>query len=81
VLYAGNVILAIDNLENFAGQSMQKAGAVDITGILSKYLSMPGFKFIGISTYEGLHKNIEQAASFSQLLRKIKCQKSPKEKQ
>jgi len=71
VLYAGNVILAIDNLENFAGQNIQKAGAVDITGILSKYLSMPGFKFIGISTYEGLHKNIEQVAAFSQLLRKI----------
>ncbi|HQK63618.1 MAG TPA: ATP-dependent Clp protease ATP-binding subunit [Candidatus Staskawiczbacteria bacterium] len=71
VMYAGNVILAIDNLENFVGQNMQKAGAVDITGILSKYLSMSGFKFIGISTYDGLHKNIEQAAAFSQLLRKI----------
>lgn len=71
VLYAGNVILAINNLENFVGQAMQKAGAVDISGILSKYLSMPGFRFIGITTYEGLHRNIEQAAAFSELLRKI----------
>jgi ATP-dependent Clp protease ATP-binding subunit ClpC len=70
-LYAGNVILAINNLDNFVNQQIQKPGAVDISGILSKYLSTPGFKFIGITNYEGLHKNIEQNPSFAQLLRKI----------
>ena len=71
VAASGNVILVINNLDNFVGQPIQKAGVFDISGILSKYLSMPGFMFIGITTYEGLHSNIEQNPSFSQLLRKI----------
>jgi ATP-dependent Clp protease ATP-binding subunit ClpC len=71
VVASGNVILVINNLDNFVNQSSQKAGAVDISGILSKYLSMPEFHFIGISTYEGLHKNIEQNPSFVSLFRKI----------
>ena len=71
VLASGNVILVINNLENFVGQSMQKAGAIDVSGVLAKYLSAPGFKFIGITTYEGLHKNIEQNSSFAQLFKKI----------
>ncbi len=68
---AGNVILVIDNLENFVGQSVQKAGAVDVSGILSKYLAIPNFQFVGITTYEGLHKNIEQNPSFADFFRKV----------
>jgi len=71
VIASGNVILVINNLDNFVNQSLQKAGAVDISGVLSKYLSMPEFHFIGISTYEGLHRNIEQNSSFISLFRKI----------
>jgi len=70
-LASDNVILVINNLDNFVGQSIQKAGAVDISGILSKYLSMPGFRFMGVTTYEGLHRNIEQNSSFAELFRKI----------
>jgi len=71
VLAAGNVIMVIDNLENFVGQSMQKAGAVDVSGILAKYLSMPNFQFVAITTYEGLHKNVEQNPSFAGFFRKV----------
>jgi ATP-dependent Clp protease ATP-binding subunit ClpC len=71
VISSGNVILVIDNLENFVGQAVQKAGAVDVSGILSKYLAMPGFQFVGITTFEGLHKNIEQNPSFADLFRKV----------
>ncbi len=70
-LTAGNVILVIDDLENFVGQPVQKAGAVDISGILSKYLAIPNFQFVGITTYAGLHKNIEQNPSFAEFFRKI----------
>ena len=68
---AGNVILVIDDLENFVGQRVQRAGAVDISGILSRYLAMPNFQFVGITTYSGLHKNIEQNPSFAEFFRKI----------
>jgi ATP-dependent Clp protease ATP-binding subunit ClpC len=71
VLASGNVILVINNLENFVSQNIQKPGAVDISGILSKYLSIPGFRLMGITTYEGLHRSIEQNSSFANLFRKI----------
>ncbi len=71
VLAAGNVILVIDQLENFVYQSSQKPGAVDISGILSKYLAMPSFKFAGITSYDGLHKNIERNSSFADFFRKV----------
>jgi len=74
VLSAGNVILVIDELQNFVGQETMKAGAVDISGILSKYLPMPKFQFIGICSYDGLHKKIEQNSSFLELFRKIEVQ-------
>jgi ATP-dependent Clp protease ATP-binding subunit ClpC len=71
ILMSGNVILVINNLDNFVGQSVQKVGAVDVTGVLSKYLAMPEFHFIGITTYDGLHRNIEQNSAFASLFRKI----------
>lgn len=71
VLIAGNVILAIDDLENFVGQKSQRPGAVDISAILAKYLAITKFPFIGVTTYDGLHKNIEENQSFANLFRKI----------
>ncbi|MCX6723276.1 MAG: ATP-dependent Clp protease ATP-binding subunit [Candidatus Staskawiczbacteria bacterium] len=68
---ADNVILVIDNLDNFVGQKVQKAGAFDISGILSKYLPLNNFQFIGLSSYDGLHKNIEANSSFASLLEKV----------
>lgn len=71
VVASGNVILAIDELQNFVGQSQAKPGVVDISGILSKYLPIPNFQFIAITDYSGLHKNIEANPSFAQFFRKI----------
>jgi len=71
VISSGNVILVIDNLENFVGQKMQKAGAVDVSGILSKYLPIPSFQFVGITTYDGLHKSIEENPSFAGFFQKV----------
>jgi len=68
---SGNVILVIDDLENFVGQKVQKAGTFDISGVLSKYLPIPSFQFIGITSYEGLHKNIEQNPSFADMFEKV----------
>jgi ATP-dependent Clp protease ATP-binding subunit ClpC len=66
-----SVILVIDDLENFVGQKMQKAGAFDISGVLSKYLPIPSFQFIGITSYDGLHKDIEQNSSFLNMFEKV----------
>jgi ATP-dependent Clp protease ATP-binding subunit ClpC len=74
VVMAGNVILVIDNLENFVGLKEYKPGQVDISGILSKYLAMPSFQFVGITSYEGYHKNIEENSSFAELFVKVEVQ-------
>jgi len=68
---SGNVILVIDDLENFVGQKVQKAGVFDISGVLSKYLPIPRFQFIGITSYEGLHKDIEKNSSFANMFEKV----------
>lgn len=68
---AGNVILVIDELHNFVEQKTQRAGAVDISGILSKFLAIPTFKFVGITTYDGLHRCIERNRSFADFFRKV----------
>lgn len=68
---AGNVILVIDELDNFIGQTFQKPGTIDISGILAKYLSLPNFHFIGITSYEGLHRKLEQNPSFLEYFVKV----------
>ena len=71
VVSSGNVILVINNLDDFVGQKAQKVGAFDISGVLSKYLPLPGFQFIGLTSREGLHKNIEEELSFSGFFEKV----------
>ena len=70
-LAAGNVILVIENLHNFVGEGENKPGSIDISGILSKYLPLPGFCFVGITDYNGLHNKIEDNSSFLSLFRKV----------
>lgn len=68
---AGNIILVIDDLDKFVVQRTNKPGEIDISVILAKYLAIPHFKFVGIATYEGLHRKLEQVPSFVEYFRKI----------
>ncbi len=72
VVYAGNVMLVIDNIHDYIGVSTERrAGIVEISGAISSYLTVPSFRFIGITTFEGLHRNIEQNSSLLSLFEKI----------
>ena len=71
VVSSGSVILVINDLENFVGQKVQKAGSFDISGILSKYLPLQNFQFVGITSFEGLHRDIEKESSFASLFEKV----------
>jgi len=62
VMSAGNVILVIDEFHNYVGGEA-KAGALDITGLLVPYLRFPQFPVIAITSYTGLHREIEQHPS------------------
>jgi ATP-dependent Clp protease ATP-binding subunit ClpC len=70
--FAGNVILVIDNIHQYVGvETERKLGVVEISGILSSYLSSPSFCCIGITTYEGLHKNLEQRPVLLEAFEKV----------
>ena len=67
---AGNIILLIEDFHNFISTTFQP-GAIDISGVLAPYLSYPSFQIIAITSFEGLHKNIEQNPSILSLFEKI----------
>ncbi|MBL7142542.1 MAG: ATP-dependent Clp protease ATP-binding subunit [Candidatus Pacebacteria bacterium] len=70
VLEAGNVVLVIDDFHNFVG-GVSKPGVIDISGVISSYLIHPAFQIIAITTFEGLHKSIEQNSSILSLFEKV----------
>jgi ATP-dependent Clp protease ATP-binding subunit ClpC len=71
-LSAGNVILVIDDFHNFVGQKAQP-GVADISGLISRYLSMPGFQMIAITNFPGFHRFIEPS-SILNLFEKVEVQ-------
>lgn len=70
VVQAGNIILVINELHNFIGAA-PGPGRIDISGVISSYLHLPQFQVVAITTYEGLHKNIEQNPSILNLFEKV----------
>lgn len=70
---AGNIILIIDEIHNFLGSS-KGPGAIDISPIISPFLSSSNFQVIGITNYEGWHKCIENNPSVKNALVKIEIE-------
>jgi ATP-dependent Clp protease ATP-binding subunit ClpC len=76
---AGNIILVIDEFHNYVSQ-VPRPGILDISGVLSSYLHLPKFQLVAITTFEGLHKNIEQNSSMLALFEKVEVSEiSPQE--
>jgi len=70
---AGNVILIIDEIHNFLGMG-KGPGAIDIGPVILPYLSSIDFQLIGITTYDGWHKCIENNPSIKNLFVKVEIQ-------
>jgi len=68
---AGNIILVLDDFHNYISVS-PRPGTIDISGIISPYLALISFQVVAITTFEGLHKNIEQNPSVLALFEKVK---------
>lgn len=73
---AGNIILVIDEFHNFIG-GKERPGVIDISGIISPYLNLPQFQIVGITTFAGLHKYIEQSPSLLSLFEKVEVDEMP----
>ncbi|MFH1509569.1 MAG: ATP-dependent Clp protease ATP-binding subunit [Candidatus Nealsonbacteria bacterium] len=56
---AGNIILIIEGFHNFVGGE-DRPGVMDISGVLAPYLKFPQFQIIAVTTFSGLHRQIEQ---------------------
>lgn len=70
VAKAGNIVLVINDFENFV-QEQSKPGAVNITGILTRYLSFSSFQMIATASYGGLHRIIEKNSALLNLFDKV----------
>ncbi|MDP3991202.1 MAG: ATP-dependent Clp protease ATP-binding subunit [Candidatus Nealsonbacteria bacterium] len=73
---AGNVILVINDFHNFVGVK-PGPGRVDISGVMSSYLHLPQFQIVAVSSFVGLHRNIEQNPSVLNLFEKVEVAEIP----
>lgn len=73
VIHARNVILIINDFHDFLG-GKQKAGIIDISGLLGNYIQSPHFKIICLTSYNGLHKYIEKKPSILAEFQKIEVE-------
>jgi ATP-dependent Clp protease ATP-binding subunit ClpC len=70
---AGNVILVIREIHNYIGLHFgaRDVAKVNISGILSEYVSRPGFRLIGITSPEGFnhvqHQTREMISHFAKI--------------
>ncbi len=67
---AGNIILVIDDFQNYVGQQ-GGLGKVDISSLIAPYLGSRRIQLICITSFEGLHKNIEANPALLALFEKI----------
>jgi len=70
VISAGNIILIIDEFHSFVGGEV-RPGVIDISGILTPFLRLPQLQIIAITTFAGLHRNIEKNSSLIGLFEKV----------
>lgn len=71
VIYAGNIILVIEDVHNYVGEK-EKPGVFDISSIIAPYLHMSRFQVIATTTYFGLYDSLEKRSSFSNLFEKVR---------
>ncbi|PIR90284.1 hypothetical protein COU05_02615 [bacterium (Candidatus Gribaldobacteria) CG10_big_fil_rev_8_21_14_0_10_37_21] len=69
-LKAGNVVLCLKNIDSFVADD-SSLGALNITALLSKYLSYPNFQVIALTSYAGLHNVLEQKSAFLSQFEKV----------
>lgn len=78
VIHARNVILIINDFHDFLG-GKQKAGIIDISGLIGNYLNSPYFKIICLTSYNGLHNYIEKKPSILAEFQKIEVEEMSKD--
>jgi ATP-dependent Clp protease ATP-binding subunit ClpC len=78
MMHAGNIILVIDEFHNFIGGE-KRPGIIDISGVLAPYLPLPGFQVVAITSFTGLHKELEQRPAILSLFEKVEVKEISEE--
>ncbi|MFH1582414.1 MAG: ATP-dependent Clp protease ATP-binding subunit [bacterium] len=73
---AGNIILVIDEFHNFVG-GKDRPGVIDISGVIAPYLNLPQFQIVAVTTFAGLHKQIEQKPGMLSMFEKVELSELP----
>ena len=68
---AGNIILVIDEFYSFVSSPSGRSGTFDISPIILRYLPLPNFRIIGITSFLGLHLFIEKNPAILNFLSKV----------
>jgi len=78
MMKAGNIILVIDEFHNFIGGE-KRPGVIDISGVITPYLPLPGFQVVAITSFTGLHKYLEQKPAILTLFEKVEVKEVSEE--
>ncbi|MDD3386601.1 MAG: ATP-dependent Clp protease ATP-binding subunit [Candidatus Pacebacteria bacterium] len=78
IVNARNVVLIINDFHDFLG-GKEKAGIVDISGMIGNFLALKNFKAICLTSYNGLHSYIEKKPSILAQFQKIEVEEMTKE--
>jgi len=76
--YAGNIILVIDDIDQYLKASPQSSQE-DISEVLLEFLNFPTFQVIGITTPENFHNEIEKKERLIKFFEKIQMGEIKKE--
>jgi len=78
---AKNVVLVIPEIHSYLGKGFgtDSVTSTDIGAVLANFLSHPGFRLVGITTYEGLHGSIERASDITAKFHKIEINRTSSE--
>lgn len=71
--HSGNVIFIIDDIHNYIGKQ-EGVGSLDISSALLPYLGSHNLQIIGITTFEGFHKNIETNPAIVNFFEKVEIE-------
>ncbi len=70
VAAAGNIILVIENIHEFIS-GHDRAGIVDISGIIEPYLEHPDFKVVAITNYRDYRRIVERNQGINSEFKKV----------
>jgi len=72
--FAGNVILVIEDIEYYIGENALRNGNPDISPLLEKYLPLPSFRLLAVTSVEAYHSFMERGKGVFKSMERIELE-------